>query len=312
MYTENIINKIMEASFMKKVVVSFLSIVSLGSIGFSTLNSLTSSHMSEPLTIFAQSNLDFEQGDRSDEEYVDYVLSQFQEVDAYITESNITFGGTTSIRSIIDNTQGAYLTEFLNAEGEVDYIAYTYPDRMLVDQVGFYRASEEFLLSMDPEFSDKLKALEEATNGRLVEQTPEDVEITEQLQSIDSFLELPTEINYTNDGGVVTASAVLTGDQLSEFIGSSIITPNDQSELTIEFVINPNEQVVTQNVTLTIPNEETEESGETLGISVSLPELIEITSTYAPTDERVPAESEIEYMTTEEFNALTEEVGIQY
>lgn len=297
---------------MKKVVVSFLSIVSLGSIGFYTLNPLTSSHMSESLTIFAQSTLDFEQGDRSDEEYVDYILSQFQEVDAYSTESNITFGGTTSIRSIVDNTQGVYLTEFLNAEGEVDYIAYTYPDRMLVDQVGFYRASEELLLSMDPEFSDKLKALEEATNGRLVEQTTEDVEITEQLQSIDSFLELPTEISYTNDGGVVTAIAVLTGDQLSEFIGSSIITPNNQSELTIEFVINPNEQVVTQNVTLTIPNEETEESGETLGISVSLPELMEITSTYTPTDERLPAESEIEYMTTEEFNALTEEVGIQY
>lgn len=112
--------------------------------------------------------MDYEQADKSDEEYVNYIISQFHELDAYQAESVIKHGGTYFINSIVDNQQEAFYTEFLAIDGEIEYTSYTFPDRMLLDQVAYYRSNSDTQSMLDPEFTDKIDTLEETLDAAML------------------------------------------------------------------------------------------------------------------------------------------------
>ncbi|UUX32872.1 hypothetical protein [Fundicoccus culcitae] len=292
---------------MKKSLTLLASIISLN-LALPILPSF--SHTGSIMSVHAQNTIDFEQGNRSDEEYVDYVLSQFNDLDAYITESTMNMGTTqTSSRTIVDNNTQGHFSEQFNADGVGIFTTYTYGDTMLVDEVEFYRSQEEMYLTLDPDFTEKLDALDQATDGRFVSQTTVDAGISNQLQSIDAFLQLPNPIEYKNENGNTVATTHLNSEQLTELLGSNSTLVNEQSELTIEFTINPQEQSVSQYTRLTIPQEETSEEDDSLGISISFPDLIEIQSSFTPSNESVPALEEIDYLSQEEFEAIKTEVG---
>lgn len=292
---------------MKKSLTILASIISLN-LALPILPSF--SHTGSIMSVHAQNTIDFEQGNRSDEEYVDYVLSQFNDLDAYITESTMNMGTTqTSSRTIVDNNTQGHFSEQFNADGVGIFTTYTYGDTMLVDEVEFYRSQEEMYLTLDPDFTEKLDALDQATDGRFVSQTTVDAGISNQLQSIDAFLQLPNPIEYKNENGNTVATTHLNSEQLTELLGSNSTLVNEQSELTIEFTINPQEQSVSQYTRLTIPQEETSEEDDSLGISISFPDLIEIQSSFTPSNESVPALEEIDYLSQEEFEAIKTEVG---
>lgn len=80
--------------------------------------------------------------------------------------------------------------------------------------------------------------------------------------------------------------------------------------MTIKFTINPLEQTVSQNVDLSLPPDEYDDNPLSFNLSVS--DSFELQTTFAPTQEQVTSESDVEYMTYDEFLKLKSELGIGF
>lgn len=132
-----------------------------------------------------------------------------------------------------------------------------------------------------------------------------------QLHTINSFLNLANELTYPNNGVIVTASGQFSSDQLADFTQlSALVTPTGESEMTIKFTINPLEQTVSQNVDLSLPPDEYDDNPLSFNLSVS--DSFELQTTFSPTQEQVTSESDVEYMTYDEFLKLKSELGIGF
>lgn len=259
-------------------------------------------------TVQAASEVNFDQGSMSDEEYVKNIVDQLLAQDAIAMEiNNLSNDDIAPSSSIVDfkNKAQSIITE----EGGQVSETYAYNDGSFAKRIS---SEIEMLKAINFDNEAAIDELASELKGKYVVN-----KIDELAGSIDLVVEsygdyLESMTSYENqDGKVVASSDVNPIQDLSNLNpaysmypeGSSIqnkfIVDPEAGTLTIETIIDVNEDAVE------------EESGDELGLSLS--DLLtdsQLQVVISPTTETVPALEDLDTITKEEFKAKAEEKGL--
>lgn len=303
---------------MRKILtLSALAIaLTLASPGILTVN------LAVPSYVQAQAEVDFEQGSLNDEEYLRSIVAQFNELDTIESVSTSSGEGyETTSTMVMDLESGAAKIESIipavsDTSEDVSVLTYLFEDgSTAMDEVAYLESMSDIYTTMDPEFLTKLEQVKEQVAGRLVMMPPaeEAPDLTEselsQLFQIDDI----DFIEVTKDGDIVRG-VVDTDSYFETFADAqeSLSMFPEGTVYTITYEVNPVEETLTSITNIDIPEEAAESESDLEGISViSMLSDSEVIVVSRATSEELPTVEEIDTLTSEEFDQILIEAGME-
>lgn len=260
-----------------------------------------------PTTIYAASEINFDQGSLSDEEYVKSVIDQYMALDKLHAE--VVNKEQPDMQEIIDID---VKNKIIRTERNGDYagVSYTYDDGTIAQDTQF---EINFMKEIYADNSDAIEEVAKEVEGKyIVSEYPEDKgQLSKMLESFKTVTDNLTE--YENKDGIVSAYSdeMKISDNkdfapLADIYGENttvkqgIIVDSKAKTLTFETIINVDEEAT-----------EATESDE-LGISFN--DFVQDSTTQViltPGTEDLPALEDLETISKEELNALLQEKGIE-
>lgn len=276
-----------------------------------------------PIQVQAAATIDFEQGSKSDEEYVRDILKQFNELDAYHSEMKDEVSGGTTTTTYDSQTGGTKVESYIPASEYSDEMTMTYyfydDGTMIYDELGYLKSSASYMSLAYPDYEAQLKTVEEQMGDALVLTPPseaaeelEDIDVTGTSGATDELF-VPEDLVFqevTKEGDVVTATVDMStyieeNPELAEFYPA-----NTQYSMT--YSIDPAAQTITSTMTIDVDESAMEESSDDdLGISLAslITDSTVVIVTQA-TDEKVPAIEDLNTITEEEFDQILQDAGL--
>lgn len=297
---------------MKKSLIKWASVAALATLVPTSLlmvGDLASHHVQ------AATELNFNQGSMSDEDYVRSILTQFNELDGYQSEMVDDETGSSTVTIYDKASGGTKVTSFIaasefNEEMTVTY--YMYDDGTSIsDELGYLDSSAAFMVDINPDYQAQVDEVRAQMGDALVLMPA--AEGTEILASDNLFLAEDiafTEI--TKDGDVVKAtidaeSYITDNPEMAEFYPEG-------TQFSMVYTIDPAAASVTSSLTIDVDEETiaSESTGDELGVSVaSLMVDTTVNVVMTATDEKVPAADELNTITQEEFQQLMTDIGLE-
>lgn len=265
--------------------------------------------------VSAASEIDFEQGSMSDEEYVRHVLTQFNELDGYRSEmlDEMTGGSTVMI---YDKAVGVTkITTHMMANAytdEMTIIQYVYDDGTMVsDEVAYLESSIPLMSEIYPEFETQVEELRAQMGDKLVIQPPmEGAEATEAAAAFVVDDIVFSEV--TKEGDVVKA----TLDEATYLAENPVMAQSypENTKFLMLYTIDPAAGSVTSTLTIDVDEDAvaSEESSDEMGISLAaMMSDMTVNVVVTATDEKVPSLDELPTITDEEYQQLLTDIGIE-
>lgn len=264
----------------------------------------------------AATEVNFDQGSMSDEEYVRHILTAFNELDGYRSEmvDEMTGGSTVTIYDKV--TKGTKVETVIAASEyneEMTLLNYVYDDGTTVsDEVAYLESSISYMSAMNPDFEGQVEELRAQVGDVLVVMPP--VEGLEVEPKDNMFLAEDLEFTeVTKEGDVVTAS-IDAESYMAKHPEVASVYP-EGTKFAMVYTVDPAAASVTSTLSIDVDEEALaeEESGNELGISVaSMLSDTKVKVVTTATDEKVPSIDELNTMTNEEFQKIVTELGIEY
>lgn len=276
-----------------------------------------------PTVVQAQSEVDFEQGSMSDEEYLTHIIDQFNELEAIESVTTSTGEGQESPSTmLVDLTSGAAKMETTIpglTEGEEGYsmVSYMFEDgSMAADEVIYLETMTEMYSSVDPEFETKLQEVKDQVAGRLV--------VTPPLEGMEDSFDAELDQAYnteglvfsevTKEGEIVRGTLYMDAyfEAVPEAKESLAVFP-EGTVYQVAYEVDAAEQTLTSITNIDVPEqEETESESDIEGISVAgFMTDSEVRVVARPSAEIIPALEELDTLSREEFEQIVKDAGIE-
>lgn len=294
----------MEDLLMKKKLIPAMI---AGTLALSGMTFASNVFTSQPAVVSAQEETNFDQGDLSDEEYLNSIIDSFRVAEkvhsSQIDELANTDGSVATQETVLIHDGSVPARQSTTSVGEEQAVFYYYNEGMLFEPLSLHESMIPMMSMTDEDYERKVQELSDSlSEGQLVLNESVAGEVLNPFEI--SFPEEQTFNSTEKDGSIVrgTIEDYKLTDEESEMLAS--ILP-EGTTFNITFEVNPEDESLTlmQETIFPEPEEETE------GINPFEDSLI--TSTvYTITDETVPPLSDFETITYEEYLDLLTEIGL--
>lgn len=289
----------------KRLLPILLASVSLLSAPFFTLNDWTN----QATIVSAQDEINFDQGDLSDEDYINSILASFRAAEKIQSSQTNDVGtiegeaGTQARQETIlihDGTVPARKTTSII--GDVESSFYLYTDGMVFSPVELHGQLTPFMGDVDPEYANKMEQLTESIGESTLVLDP-----TYASEIANPFeISFPEDQSFTlteKDGSIVRGT--IENYELTDEEGEVLSYLPEGTVFNISFEVDPDNESITMHQETIFP--ETEESTEGINIFSG---ALKTTMVYTLTDESIPPLSDFETISFEEYNEIITEIGL--
>lgn len=263
-----------------------------------------------PAIVAAQEEINFDQGDLSDEEYLNSVLTSFRSAEKIHSSQKDDLAAVegqenapTEQETILIHDGSVPARKTTSIIGDIETSFYYFTEGMAFNPVELHGQMVPFMATADPDYASKVEQLtEEIGEGTLVLDESYAGEIVNPFEI--SFPEDQTFSSTAKDGSIVSGTVEnyeLSAEE-AEILAS--ILP-EGTVFNITFEVDPENESITLHQETVFP--EVEESTE--GVSMFEGSL-ETTTVYTLTDESVPALTDFETITFAEYNEIITEIGL--
>lgn len=287
----------------KKLITSLVaSTLTLGSIGFAP----TFFDM-QPKIVSAQDDINFEQGELSDEEYLNSIIDSFRSAEkvhsSQVDEVPDLDGANQTQETVVIHDGSVPARQSTTTLGEEQMVLYYYNEGMLFDSISLHERLIPMMESVDEEYESKIQDLKQQIgDGVLVLNEQYAGEVLNPFEI--SFPEDQPFTSTEKDGSVVRGSVEdyqLTESE-SELLGSLL---PEGTTFNITFEVNPEEESLTLIQETIFP--EIEEDAE--GIN-PFEEPLLTTTVYTLTDDVVQPLSDFDTITYNEYLEFLSELEL--
>lgn len=298
---------------MKKLLIKWASVALIATVMPVTLRSVEEFSSKQ---ILAATEVSFDQGSLSDEEYVRHILTQFNELDGYRSEmiDELTGGSTVTV---YDRASAGTKIETVIAASEyndeITLLSYVYDDGTTVsDEVAYLESSISYMSDLYPDYESQVEELREQVGEALVLTPP--IEGLEVADANTMFLTEALEFtDITKEGDVVKAT-IDFDSYTADYPEMASLYP-EGTQFFMVYTIHPAAASVTSTLTIDIDEEAlaAESSEDELGISITTmlsDTTIDVVTT--ATNEKVPALDDLSTIMEADFQEIVSQIGLEY